>query len=133
MQGQITSGANCIAQRATITALDAPVSNIQYMVDEFHKRRDLVIDLLGKIKGIKTNVAKGAFYVFPDVSYYFGKTISGQKVDNASDFAMLLLEKANVATVTGDAFGAPNCIRISYAASQEELKEAIRRISELLA
>ena len=132
MQGQITSGANCIAQRATITALDAPVSKIQYMVDEFHKRRDLVLELLSQIKGIKTNVAKGAFYVFPDVSYYFGKTIAGQKVDNASDFAMLLLEKANVATVTGDAFGAPNCIRISYAASQDELKEAIRRIADLL-
>ena len=133
MQGQITSGANCIAQRATITALDAPVSEIQYMVEEFHKRRDLVLDLLAEIDGIKTNVAQGAFYVFPDVSYYFGKTIDGQKVENASDFAMLLLEKANVATVTGDAFGAPNCIRISYAASQDELKEAIRRIGELLA
>jgi aspartate aminotransferase len=132
MQGQITSGANCIAQRATITALDAPVSKIQYMVDEFHKRRDLVLELLGQIEGIKTNVAQGAFYVFPDVSHYFGKTIAGQKVDNASDFAMLLLEKANVATVTGDAFGAPNCIRISYAASQKELKEAISRIAELL-
>ncbi len=132
MQGQITSGANCIAQRATITALDAPVEKIQYMVDEFHKRRDLVLELLGNIEGIKTNVAQGAFYVFPDVSHYFGKTIDGQKVENASDFAMLLLEKANVATVTGDAFGAPNCIRISYAASQEELKEAIRRIAALL-
>ena len=132
MQGQITSGANCIAQRATITALDAPVEKIQYMVDEFHKRRDLVLDLLGNIEGIKTNVPEGAFYVFPDVSFYFGKTIDGQQVENASDFAMLLLEKANVATVTGDAFGAPNCIRISYAASQEELKEAIRRIAELL-
>ena len=132
MQGQITSGANCIAQRATITALDAPVEKSQYMVDEFNKRRDLVLELLSHIKGIKTNVAQGAFYVFPDVSYYFGKTIDGQKVDNASDFAMLLLEKANIATVTGDAFGAPNCIRISYAASQEELKEAIRRMAELL-
>ena len=132
MQGQITSGANCIAQRATITALDAPAEKIQYMVDEFHKRRDLVLELLGNIEGIKTNVAQGAFYVFPDVSFYFGKTIDGQRVENASDFAMLLLEKANVATVTGDAFGAPNCIRISYAASQEELKEAIRRIAELL-
>jgi len=132
MQGQITSGANCIAQRATITALDAPVEKIQYMVDEFHKRRDLVLELLGNIEGIKTNVPQGAFYVFPDVSFYFGKTIDGQKVDNASDFAMLLLEKANVATVTGDAFGAPNCVRISYAASQEELKEAIKRIADLL-
>lgn len=133
MQGQITSGANCIAQRATITALDAPVSNIQYMVDEFHKRRDLVLALLGKIEGIKTNVPDGAFYVFPDVSHYFGKTIAGTRVDNATDFAMLLLEKANVATVAGNAFGAPDCIRISYAASQEELKEAISRISALLA
>ncbi len=132
MQGQITSGANCIAQRATITALDAPVSKIQYMVDEFNIRRDLVLGLLNEIEGIKTNVAKGAFYVFPDVSYYFGKTIAGKKIENASDFAMLLLEEAKVATVTGDAFGAPNCIRISYAASQEELKEAVSRISALL-
>ena len=133
MQGQITSGANCIAQRATITALDAPVSKIQYMIDEFKVRRDLVLGLLGKIEGIKTNVAKGAFYVFPDVSYYFGKTIDGTKVNNASDFSMLLLEKANVATVTGDAFGAPDCIRISYAASQENLKEAVKRIAAVLA
>ena len=133
IQGQITSGANCIAQRATITALDEPVSRIQYMVDEFKIRRDLVLGLLNEIPGIKTNVAQGAFYVFPDVSYYFGKTIKGIKVENASDFAMLLLEQANVATVTGEAFGAPDCIRISYAASQDELKEAIRRIAELLA
>ncbi len=132
MQGQITSGANCIAQRATITALDAPVSKIQYMVDEFRIRRDMILDLLNQIEGIKTNVAQGAFYVFPDVSYYFGKTIKGTKVENASDFAMLLLEEANVATVTGEAFGAPNCIRISYAASQEELKEAVKRIADLL-
>lgn len=132
MQGQITSGANCIAQRATITALDAPVSKIQYMVDQFNERRDLVLNLLGEIEGIKTNVAQGAFYVFPDVSAYFGKTIDGTEVKDASDFAMLLLEKANVATVTGDAFGAPNCIRISYAASNEELIEAIRRIKGLL-
>jgi len=133
LQGQITSGANCIAQRATITALDAPVSKIQYMVDEFKDRRDLVLDLLGEIKGIKTNTPEGAFYIFPDVSFYFGKTIQGKTINNASDFAMLLLEKANVATVTGDAFGAPNCIRISYAASQEELKEAVKRITNVLA
>jgi len=133
LQGQITSGANCIAQRATITALDAPVSKIQFMVDEFKARRDLVLDLLGEIKGIKTNTPEGAFYIFPDVSFYFGKTIQGKTINNASDFAMLLLEKANVATVTGDAFGAPNCIRISYAASQEELKEAVKRIANVLA
>jgi len=133
MQGQITSGANCIAQRATITALDAPVSEIHYMVDEFHVRRDLILNLLGNIKGLKTNVPQGAFYVFPDVSYYFGKTIKGKTINGASDFAMLLLEEANVATVTGDAFGAPNCIRISYAASQDNIKEAISRIATVLA
>ena len=132
MQGQITSGANCIAQRATITALDAPVSKIQYMVDEFKKRRDIVLELLGDIEGVKTNVPKGAFYIFPDVSYYFGKTIAGRKIDNASDFALLLLEESHVATVTGDAFGAPNCIRISYAASEDKLREAIARIKKTL-
>ncbi len=133
MQGQITSGANCIAQRATITALDAPISKIQYMVDEFKIRRDLILNLLGKIKGLKTNIPQGAFYVFPDVSYYFGKTIKGKTINNASDFAMLLLEEANVATVTGDAFGAPDCIRISYAASQDNIREAIDRIVTVLA
>jgi len=132
MQGQITSGANCIAQRATITALDAPVSKIKYMVDEFKIRRDLVLDLLSEIKGIKTNTPQGAFYVFPDISFYFGKTIQGKTINNSSDFSMLLLEEANVATVSGDAFGAPDCVRISYAASQDELKEAIKRIATLL-
>ena len=132
MQGQITSGANCIAQRATITALDAPVSEIQYMVDEFKKRRDMVLELLEEIEGVKTNVPKGAFYIFPDISFYFNKTIAGRKINNASDFALLLLEEAHVATVTGEAFGTPNCIRISYAASEEKLREAIARIKKTL-
>ena len=132
MQGQITSGANCIAQRATITALDAPVSKIQYMVDEFKSRRDLVLDLMKDINGITANTPSGAFYVFPDVSSFFGKTIDGITIKNASDFALFLLDKANVATVTGDAFGAPKNIRISYAASTEELKEAFKRIKEVL-
>ncbi len=132
MQGQITSGANSIAQRATIAALDAPVSKIQYMVDEFEKRRDMVIGLLSEIDGFKLNKPKGAFYIFPDISAFFGKTFKGKKVDNASDFAMLLLEEANVATVTGEAFGAPACIRMSYAASEDQLREAIRRIKDLL-
>jgi aspartate aminotransferase len=132
MQGQITSGANCIAQRATITALDAPVSKIQYMVDEFKIRRDLIVGLMQEIKGIKCNVPEGAFYVFPDVSYYFGKTIKGKLIKDSSDFAMFLLEEANIATVTGDAFGAPDCIRISYAASQKDIKEAARRMAEAL-
>ena len=133
MQGQITSGANCIAQRATITALDAPVSNIQYMVDEFKNRRELIISLLNEIPGIKLNQPQGAFYVFPDVSAYFGKTLRGKTIENASDFALYLLEEAHVATVTGDAFGNGDCIRISYAASVENIKEAIGRIAKALA
>lgn len=133
MQGQITSGANCIAQRATITALEAPVSNIQYMVDEFQSRRKLIIELLSEIPGLRINEPEGAFYVFPDVSYYFGKTLNGKTIKDASDFALYLLEKAHVATVTGDAFGNGNCIRISYAASVDNIKEAISRIAKALA
>jgi aspartate aminotransferase len=132
MQGQITSGANCIAQRATIAALDAPVSEIQYMIDEFKERRGLIIELLGGIEGIKLNQPKGAFYIFPDISSFFGKTLKGKKINNASEFAIYLLEEAHVATVTGDAFGSPNNIRISYAASKEEIKKAIARISKAL-
>ncbi|MDA9311657.1 pyridoxal phosphate-dependent aminotransferase, partial [Polaribacter sp.] len=130
MQGQITSGTNCIAQRAAITAVLAPVEKVQYMVDEFETRRDLVLELLGEIEGFKLNIPEGAFYVFPDISAFFGTTVNGIKIENANDFSLFLLEKANVATVTGDAFGAPNCIRMSYAASVVQLKEAIRRIKE---
>ena len=132
MQGQVTSGANCIAQRAVITALQENPSKIHYMVDEFKERRDLVLGLLGEINGFKCNKPEGAFYVFPDVSHYFGKTIGGTTINNASDMSMFLLEKALVATVTGDAFGDPNCIRISYAASQEQLIEAVSRIKNIL-
>ncbi len=132
IQGQITSGANSIAQRATITALEAPVSKIQYMVDEFHRRRDIVLELLGEIDGVELNVPGGAFYVFPNVSAFFGKEIKGHKIETASDFSLFLLEEANVATVTGDAFGAPDCIRMSYAASEAQLREAVRRIKEAL-
>lgn len=132
MQGQITSGANSIAQRATIAALQAPVSKIKYMVDEFHNRRDIVIDLIREIDGFKLNIPGGAFYVFPDVSAFFGKEIKSYKIENAADFSMFLLAEANVATVTGDAFGAPTCIRISYAASEANLREAIKRIKEAL-
>ena len=133
MQGQITSGANCIAQRATIAAVNAPVSEIQYMVDEFKSRRTLILNLLSKIPGLKLNEPDGAFYVFPDVSAYFGKTMKGKTINDANDFALFLLEKANVATVTGDAFGNPDCIRISYAASAENIKEAVKRIANALA
>lgn len=130
IQGQVTSGTNCIAQRAAITAVLAPVSKIKYMVDEFDFRRKRIIDLLQDIEGFTVNVPKGAFYVFPDISSFFGKKLKGTQIENASDFAMYLLEEANVATVTGDAFGCPNNIRISYAASLEEIEEAIRRIKE---
>ena len=133
MQGQITSGANCIAQRATIAAVNAPVSEIQYMVDEFKSRRTLILNLLSEIPGLKLNEPDGAFYVFPDVSAYFGKTMKGKTINDANDFALFLLEEANVATVTGDAFGNPDCIRISYAASVENIKEAVKRIANALA
>ena len=132
MQGQITSGTNCIAQRAAITAVLAPVSKIQYMVYEFKTRRNIIIELLREIDGFKVNVPEGAFYVFPDVSAFFGKTINGVKIENASGFSLFLLEKANVATVTGEAFGTPNCIRLSYAASESQIREAIKRIKKAL-
>ncbi|MDG1172073.1 MAG: pyridoxal phosphate-dependent aminotransferase [Polaribacter sp.] len=132
MQGQITSGTNCIAQRAAITAVLAPVSKIQYMVNEFKTRRNIIIELLREIEGFKVNVPEGAFYVFPDISAFFGKTINGVKIANASDFSLFLLEKANVATVTGEAFGTPNCIRLSYAASEAQIREAIKRIKQAL-
>lgn len=131
-QGQITSGANAIAQRSTIEALNAPVSKIQFMIDEFHKRRDLLLELLGEINGFSLNVPEGAFYVFPDISSFFGRTLKGTTIKNASDFALYLLENANVATVTGEAFGNPNCIRISYAASEDELREAVNRIKAVV-
>lgn len=132
MQGQITSGANCIAQRATIAAVSAPTSQVQYMVDEFNNRRGLILNLLSKIPGFKLNEPQGAFYVFPDVSSYFGKTIKGKTIENANDFALFLLEEAHVATVTGDAFGNSDCIRISYAASEEDIKTAVERIKNAL-
>ena len=128
MQGQITSGANCIAQRATITALNTPISEIKYMIDEFYKRKNLIINLLSEIDGFKLNDPQGAFYVFPDISFFFGKKIKNKVINNSTDFAFFLLEKANVATVPGEAFGNKSCIRISYAASEKEIIEAVKRI-----
>ncbi|MDB4178489.1 pyridoxal phosphate-dependent aminotransferase [Flavobacteriaceae bacterium] len=130
MQGQITSGANCIAQRAVITALEASPTKVQYMIDEFKVRRDLILGLLKDIDGFTCNTPEGAFYVFPDVTAFFGKTLNGTLIKNATDFSLYLLEAALVATVTGDAFGNPNCIRISYAASQDQIIEAISRIKK---
>ena len=133
MQGQITSGANCIAQRATIKALEESPERIKYMVDEFKIRRDLIINLVNQINGFEVKrPPDGAFYIFPEVSDLFGKTFKGQTVNDANDLSMLILEKAHVATVPGDAFGYPNCIRISYSTSREQIEEAIRRIKDLL-
>lgn len=133
MQGQVTSGANSIAQRATITAVDADPSVLNEMVAAFKSRRDLVVGLINEIPGLKLNVPEGAFYVFPDVSSYFGKTLNGTEIKDANDFAMYLLSEANVATVTGEAFGNPNCIRFSYATSEALLTEALKRIKHALA
>lgn len=130
MQGQVTSGANAIAQRAAITALENPPSKIKFMVDAFKERRKLILGLLSEIEGFKTNNPEGAFYVFPDISYFFGKTLRGKNINTASDFSLYLLEEAQVATVTGEAFGDPNCIRLSYAASEAEIKEAMKRIKK---
>tara|TARA_B100000886_G_scaffold84907_1_gene55567 strand:+ start:50 stop:1237 length:1188 start_codon:yes stop_codon:yes gene_type:complete len=132
LQGQVTSGANCIAQRATIDAITESPEKINYMVKEFEERKHLIIKLLDEIKGFQLNNPDGAFYIFPDISYYFGKTIVDVTIKNASDFAMLILEKAHVATVTGDAFGSPKNIRISYAASKENIITAVKRIKDLL-
>lgn len=128
IQGQTTSGPNTVAQRAAITALHTLPSEYHYMVEKFRERRDFVFDLLKEIRGIKVLLPKAAFYFFPDISYYIGKKINGTEIRNADDFAMFLLDHAHVATVGGVSFGSPECIRISYAASEENLREAMRRI-----
>ena len=133
MQGQVTSGANCIGQKAAVTALENPPSKIKYMIDAFKERRGLILGLLADIDGFKINEPQGAFYVFPDISYYFGKTLRGTTINSATDFSLFLLENAKVATVTGEAFGDPNCIRISYAASNDDITNAISQIKEVLA
>ncbi len=132
IQGQYTSGASSIAQRMSKTAVEADPKVIHFMVDAFKKRRDLVLGLLAEIKGVKTNKPEGAFYVFPDISSFFGKSSDGQTIKNADDMAMYLLNNGHVAVVGGDAFGDPNCIRISYATSEDILKKAIARIKTSL-
>lgn len=133
IQGQITSATCAVAQKATEAAMLASPSEVSYMQKAFHKRRDLMLDLLSEIPGIKTNTPKGAFYIFPDISYYFGKKSGTQLIQNSNDFCMYLLNDAHVALVSGAAFGTPSCVRISYAASEENLKEAIDRIKKSLA
>ena len=132
LQGQITS-ANCsIAQRAALTALTEDLEPTYAMTREYLRRRDLVMDLLKEIPGIRTPLPQGAFYFFPDVSTYFGKSDGNTTIENADDLCMYILDEAQVALVTGAAFGAPNCVRISYAASEENLREAISRIKQVL-
>lgn len=128
VQGQFTSGANTIAQKAAKTAVLADPSVTYEMRDIFLRRRDLILKELNTIEGLKLNVPQGAFYVFPNVSSYFGKSSPSGKINNASDLCIYLLSEAKVALVTGDAFGNPNCIRISYATSDETLIKACHRI-----
>ena len=132
VQGQFTSGTCSITQKATIAAMEANPSVLKDMITAFKERRTLVLNALAEIPGIKTNHPGGAFYVFPDCSAYFGKSHEGYTIKNASDLCLYLLEESLVALVTGDAFGDPNCFRISYAASEETLIEAMRRIKQAL-
>lgn len=132
IQGQYTSGTSSISQRMAKAAVETDPNEIQFMVDAFLKRRDLVLGMLDQIEGVRTNVPEGAFYVFPDISSFFGKSYGGMKINNATDLSMYLLDEALVALVTGEAFGDPNCIRISYATSEEVLVEAINRIEAAL-
>ena len=128
LQGQYTSGTCSITQRAAITALMADPSELKYMIDAFNARRLIVFDLLKTIPNIKVNLPEGAFYFFIDISYYFGKTLNGTKINNATDLSLYLLAEAHVAVVTGEAFGNDNCVRLSYATDEATLREAVDRI-----
>ena len=132
MQGQFTSGTCGIAQRAAKTAIDASPSVTDEMKSAFLRRRNLVLEKLNEIEGVKTNVPEGAFYVFPEIDAFFGKSYGDYKINNANDLCLYLLEVGHVALVTGDAFGSPKCIRFSYAAADKELIEAIKRIKSAL-
>ena len=132
IQSQVTSGATSFGQKAGSVALMSDMAPTRKMRDAFMKRRELVIGLLKAIPGVKTNFPKGAFYIFPDVSAFFGKQANGFVVNNSDDLAEYLLKQGLVATVSGAAFGDPNCIRISYAASEAQLTEAVRRIGVAL-
>ncbi|HOW32714.1 MAG TPA: aminotransferase class I/II-fold pyridoxal phosphate-dependent enzyme, partial [Bacteroidales bacterium] len=136
LQGQITSGTCSITQRAAITAMKtdpAQSADIRLMLDAFQYRRDLAISMLQQIPGIKLNVPDGAFYLFPEVSAYYGKTDGTYSIASGSDLCDYLLDTAHVAIVPGSAFGTPDCIRISYATSEDNLREAINRIEAALA
>ena len=133
IQGQVTSATCAIAQKATETAMLASPSEVEHMRIAFHKRRNLMLELLSEIPGIRTNKPDGAFYIFPDVSHYFGKSDGEKTISNSSDLCMYILNDAYVALVAGEAFGSPNCVRISYAESEENLIEAVKRMKKSLA
>jgi len=132
LQGQFTSGVCSIAQRAALAAIQGKGDSRQVMKAAFLRRRDLICGLLKEVEGVKIRIPLGAFYIMPDISFYFGKSYGESKITNSDDFALYLLDKAQVATVGGDAFGAPECIRISYATSDELLIEAVKRIKRAL-
>ena len=132
IQGQFTSGASSISQRAALAAVSHNPSIVLPMKEAFLERRNFMLKELRNIKGIKINEPKGAFYLFPDISELFGQHFNGKTIYNADDFCLFLLEEAKVALVTGNAFGSPNCIRISYAASMDQLKEAVYRIKSAI-
>jgi aspartate aminotransferase len=133
IQGQFTSGGTGIAQRAALAAIAGDQTPSKEMAEAYFNRRQIVLDLLKEIPGIKTHIPEGAFYFFPDVTAYFGKSAHGHSIKDADDLCLYLLDVAHVSLVTGGAFGAPNCIRLSYAASEDELKEAMKRIKKALA
>jgi aspartate aminotransferase len=133
LQGQFTSGVCSIAQRAALAALESRTDSREIMRSAFLRRRDLICSLIEKIEGVRIRVPQGAFYVMPDISYYFGKSDGESTINNSDELALYLLNKAHVAVVGGIAFGAPNCIRISYAASDENIIEAVKRINTALA
>ncbi|MCK5463212.1 MAG: pyridoxal phosphate-dependent aminotransferase [Bacteroidales bacterium] len=133
LQGQFTSGATAVAQIASITALTGDQGPTQEMNKAFKRRRDLVLGHLDTIDGVKCSIPEGAFYVFPDMSQYFGKSVEGQEIKDSGDLCMYLLESGHIATVPGSAFGAPDCIRISFANSDENLEEAMKRLKNALA
>lgn len=132
LQGQYTSGASSIAQKAAVAAFAGDQSCVEEMRKAFERRRDLVVKLASDIPGFRVNKPQGAFYLFPEVSHYFGKSYGNRTIKTSSDLAMFLLEEGHVATVAGDAFGSPNCLRFSYATSDENLTEALRRIKATL-
>jgi aspartate aminotransferase len=132
LQGQITSGTSSISQRAALAAYQNGLETVTAMKDEFRKRRDIVYSLLKEVPGIQVNLPDGAFYFFPTVKDYFGKSVNGNVINNAEDLCLYLLNEAHVSTVTGEAFGNEECIRISYAAAEEQLVNAVSRIKEAL-